>query len=717
MKIQYLSIFALTAAPLLAAEAPADPVNAATPVLPETIVTATRVPESLFDVPYAASVIDRFWMERHGVRSLPDALKETPGVMVQKTSAGQGSPYIRGYTGFRNLAMIDGVRLNNSTFREGPNQYWNTIDAYGLEAIELTRGQGSVLYGSDAIGGTLNARTKGPDYFPAAPAEGKLPAGVAGVHTGGQLYTRYASGEDSWIGRMEGYVSQDKTFGLFFGATLKEFGDLRAAELGRLPKTGYDEFDFDAKAEYWLDDALKFTLAHQQVHQDDVWRTHRTIFGVPWEGATIGTDRRHVFEQDRNLTYARLGGTPHGAIDTWQFTLSRHSQDEVRDRIRSNNLRDFEGVDVDTYGATLQMTSTTDVGDFTYGLDYYQDRVDSYHDDYNAAGIHTGSAIQGPVGDDGKYHIFGGFVQDVISLSERTELTFGARYTYAKADIGTVADPVVRGNTISIEDDWHNVVGSVRLSYDLDANSRYKLYAGVGQGFRTPNLSDLSRLDIARSGELETAAPGLDPEKYLNYEIGLKAQTGSFRGGMSVFYSDITDMIVRAPTGNIVNGLTEVTKRNAGNGHIYGLELEGEWDFASHWTLFGGFGWQRGTVDGFPTASPNSVEEPVSRLLPTSGTAGVRYTADNRKWWVEGSVTAADTADRLSSGDKTDTQRIPPGGTPGYTVVTARAGWQATHNLTLTAAVENFTDEDYRVHGSGQNEPGVNGILTATLKF
>jgi hemoglobin/transferrin/lactoferrin receptor protein len=405
-----LPLLVLTALPAVAAPPKAvDPVKpepaAEHATLPPLIVSATREPESTFEVPYSAVVLGRDWLEERAVRSLPDSLKELPGVMVQKTAAGQGSPYIRGFTGFRTLAMIDGIRLNNSTFREGPNQYWNTIDVYGLDAIELTRGQGSVLYGSDAIGGTLNARTKGPQYFPAI-SDGKSPA-VAGWHTGGQLFTRYASGENAWIGHAEGYLSQDKAFGLFLGGSVKNLGSIRAADIGTLPKTGYDEYDIDAKAEFWLDDAMKLTLAHQQVHQDDVWRTHRTIYGVPWEGSSIGTDKRHVFFQDRLLTYARLEGTPGGAIDSWQFTLSHHRQDEDRERIRSNDLLDLEGVDVDTYGATLQFISKTGAGKFTYGLDYYQDRINSFHDDYNAAGVYTGSGIQGPVGDDGKYHLFG----------------------------------------------------------------------------------------------------------------------------------------------------------------------------------------------------------------------------------------------------------------------------------------------------------------------
>ena len=92
-------------------------------MLDPVVVTATREPLGLLDLPNSVSVLDQGELTRRLVRTLPEALVETPGVLAQKTSHGQGSPFIRGFTGFHNLALIDGIRLNNSVFRNGPNQY------------------------------------------------------------------------------------------------------------------------------------------------------------------------------------------------------------------------------------------------------------------------------------------------------------------------------------------------------------------------------------------------------------------------------------------------------------------------------------------------------------------------------------------------------------------------------------------------------------------
>ena len=127
------------------------------------VVTPTRREQAMLDVPYSVDFVSKERLEQ--ARSLPQALRDVPGVMVQETGPAQGSPYIRGFTGFRTLTLIDGIRLNNSVFRDGPNQYAGTIDPFSLSGIEVVKGPSSVLYGSDAIGGTVNALTKDPEIW------------------------------------------------------------------------------------------------------------------------------------------------------------------------------------------------------------------------------------------------------------------------------------------------------------------------------------------------------------------------------------------------------------------------------------------------------------------------------------------------------------------------------------------------------------------------
>ncbi len=726
--MKHISLYALTFA-LLASGGlfaqNAKPTSIAT--LEPVVVTATLTKEPADKVPYTVDVLDEKQLLELSVTSLPEALRQIPGVLFQQTANGQGSPFIRGFTGFRNLALIDGIRLNNSTFREGPNQYWNLIDSLSLSSIEVVKGQGSVLFGSDSIGGTVNALTKGPVYRQPAPpvsaGQGKgaktvqpaQPIGI-GPYLTGMAYTRYSTAENSWTGRVEASISEWEKYGIYLGVTGRSFGNLYAADLGELPHTGYDEVGIDAKVELFLDSDTKLILAHNQMHQNDVWRTHRTIYAVPFAGSSVGSDLEHYFDQDRYLSYLRLEGRPDsGWLDRYDLTLSHQRQSEDRFRLLKGALYDKEGFDVDTWGLALNMESQSSIGLLTYGANYYLDHVDSYKRNFKGGKLDS-VGVQGPVGDDADYHLAGAFLQNQIALSDAVELTLGVRYTYAEADIGRAADPD-SGDVISINDSWHNVSGSARVMWSVDEQKRLKLFAGIAQAFRAPNLSDLSRFDIARSGEQEVPAPGLDPETYLLSEAGVRWNSEKLSLSLAYFYTDITDMIVRAPTGGTIDGLPVVEKRNAGGGYVQGIEFGLNWQFADDWRLYGNVAWQDGEVDGFPTSSPNKVTEPISRLLPVTGLAGLRYDNPSRRWWVGAEVQITDRADNLSAGDIADTQRIPPGGTPGYTVATLRTGWRVTDSLTLTASVENVFNEAYRVHGSGVNEPGANFIFGAEMRF
>lgn len=674
------------------------------------IVTATRIEEDPFELPYATESVNREQMRRRSYRTLPQALRDMPGVMVQETAHGHGSPYIRGFTSFRTLMLVDGVRLNNSVFRPGPNQYWNTVDALSLERLELVKGPSSVLYGSDAIGGTVNAITASPrDY-----------SGKDGLQRDLSTYVRYSSAEDSIQGRGElsfgyGWENGSRTAALV-GGSAKNFDDLRAGDhVETQDYTGYDETDIDIKVEHWLDEKSRLVFLHQRVHQDDVPRTHRTVFGINWRGLTNGSDLRRDFDQRRYLTYLQLHMEElQGTVDSLHASLSYQEQKERRTRVRSSAAEELQGFDVGTLGFWGQLSSQTGIGRITGGVEYYHDDVDSY---LNRGAAQTpADNIQGPVGDDARYDLLGVFLQDQIDLGGDFELILGGRFNYAAADANEVRDPVT-DTQINIDDDWSSFVGSARLRYGLIPD-QVNVFGGISQGFRAPNLSDLTRFDSARSNEFEVPASNLDPEEYISYEVGVKAETEDFSMQTTYFYTDIRDQILRFPTGNTnPDGDSEVTKDNVGDGHIYGIEFGSALRVFEGTTLFGNLTFMEGKVSSFENAGSTLSDSYPTRLMPLSGQLGLRWEQPSGEFWAETVVVHAEEADKLSFSDERDTSRIPNGGTPGYTVWHLRGGWNINEDSSLNLLLENITNVDYRVHGSGLNRPGTNFVVSLATSF
>ena len=687
-----------TAAPEGKASAQAPSEEAPPPKrLPEVVVTASRTAERGFDSPYSVNVDTQDEIRDKSYRTPTDALRDIPGVMPQKTSMGQGSPYIRGFTGYRNVYLVDGIRLNNSVFRSGPNQYWNTVDALSLDRIEVVKGPGSVLYGSDAIGGVLNAITKGPQEY------------GDGFHSGGRLSYRLSSAERSQTGRAEAYATWDRKLGLYLGGSAKNFGDLEGGHaVGKQHETGYQEWDGDFKAEYFINPDTKIVLGHQTVRQDDAPRTHRTIYATTWEDLTAGTDLRDDYEQKRDLTYVQLHARNlRSWVDAIHLSLSWQEQEETLRRVQADNRFSKEGFEVGTLGASVQLESPSPIGKLVYGIDEYHDTVNSFS---------TTNPVQGPVADDGNYHLTGVFLQDTIPVCETFDLTLGGRYEHARAAADRVRDPTT-GAAFKVRGEWNSFVASARGVYHVDPAGHWNVFGGVSQGFRAPTLMDLTQFDIARTNEIETPSPSLEPEHFLSYEIGAKAEYQDFTLQASYFYTVLEDLIVRQPTGRVLGGRNEVTKINAGNGFVHGVELAPRWRFHPQLTAFGSLTWMEGEIGDFPTAAARKQREPLSRLMPTTGQVGLRWDHPNKKLWAEIAGTFADRQDELSADDKRDTSRIPPRGTPGYAVLSMRTGYRVTKNADVILAIENVTNQDYRIHGSGINEPGRNFVFGLDMRF
>ena len=667
------------------------------------VVTPTRREQSILEVPYTVDFVSEQRLRE--ARSLPQALRDVPGVMVQETGPAQGSPYIRGFTGFRTLTLIDGIRLNNSVFRDGPNQYAGTIDPFSLAGIEVVKGPSSVLYGSDAIGGTVNVLTKDPTVWDRP--------------LGGEVFVRGADAANYVMTRVElGGAMGDRT-AWRLGGTVKDLGDMTAGDpSGELPNTGYDEWDGDFKVQHLVDDLTTLTVAAQHVDIDDAPRTHRTIFAVPFEGTSVGSDLRRDLNQERTLSYLRYDRAA-AAEGDWEVrsTVSYHQQSELRERERTGDRYDEQGFDVGTLGFQFTGSRATSFGNLTAGVEWYRDDVDSFLNRF--ADQTPADEIQGPVGDDATYDLGGLFAELAFEVLDATTLTAGARATYAAADANEVRDPVT-DTRIEVEDDWAALTGSLRFETRLVENgaSTVALFGGVSQGFRAPNLSDLTRFDSARSNEFEIPSPGLDPERFLSYELGVKHATDDLSMQLAAFLTEGDDIIQRFPTGNVNgSGEVEITKANVGESRIGGVEMGAAYRLGSDWTAFGNIAWLDGQEDYIGALGDPVQRVAPSRLMPLMGQLGVRFAPEDQPFTLELRWIHSEDADRLSPRDEGDTTRIPPGGTPGYDVFNLSGVYRFAAGVTGQLAVENITDEDYRVHGSGQNRPGRNLLVGLRWSF
>ncbi len=661
------------------------------------VITADRLAVTELQSAYSTDIIYDDQLFKQGFRTTVDAIGSLSGVTLQKTAHGQGSPYIRGFTGFRNLFLIDGIRLNNSTFREGPNQYWNTIDPQSISRFEVVKGSISVAYGSDAIGGTVNAVTR---LQTINDINSEQPV---------RLFYRGSTAEQSnQIRASYDAKISDHTI-LSIGATGKKFGDLIAGDnTNEQPNTGYDEYNIDIKWLQTLSNDWLVSAAYFKTKQDDVPRTHKTIYSKSFAGTQVGKELKRDLDQLHQLSYLKLATTQLGQFaDSADFTISYQKQQEKRERLRTQDRYDTQGVTVKTLGINNHFYKHFDQHDFIYGIEYYHDDVDSFS---------SKNPIQGPVADDSSYQWFGVYLQDKYAISKQSAFDVGIRWNYMSVNANKISDPL-SGNLTQLNKNWQNFIGNIRYNYQITPK-QHSAYFGVSQGFRAPNLSDLTRFDSARSNEYETPSLNLDSEHYLSFDSGLKYRSERFDYGLALYYTAIKDQIQRVPTGRQnTEGGFEITKMNLGDGYAYGGEFDLRYQLQTQLNLTASIAYIEGKVDTFPTSEQILTQEYLSRLMPTNARVGLHYTPESYNWWLNTEIIAFAKADRQSTRDKNDQQRIPPGGTPSYTVWNLSTGYAISEQLLLSLQLNNILDENYRVHGSGQNEAGINLVGSVSYSF
>ena len=644
----------------------------------EVVITSQRNPQQQVDIPYSVNSISRKEMDKFSPRTTPDALMNTNGVFVQKTNHGGGSPFIRGLTGNQTLLLIDGIRLNNSIYRYGPNQYLNTVDPFSIDKIEVAKGTGSVQYGSDAMGGVLQMFTKEPVLY------------KEGQEWHGNVLGKYMTGDMEKTGRGELQYSSQK-LAAFVGGTYRDFGDLIGGKnTGKQSPSGYNEYAFDTKIAFAVKDNIQLTFANQFFRQENVPIYHKVVL----ENYLLN----EFDQQQRMLTYARMNIQGHQKLFN-QVKLIASWQQGIEGRNFQKNgssLLTKERDEINTLGFTADINSRlSNKWTVNSGIEIYHDQVGSTKNEITDSGSGLIVEKRGLYPDDSKYNNYSIYSLHHLDLGKWI-MDGGIRFNAFQININ---DATLGEVKISPE----AIVFNAAAMYNF--NPTHHVYTTFSSGFRAPNIDDMGTLGIV-DFRYEIPAYDLSPEKSKNYELGYKLSLPKFYGTIAAYYMNLNQLITRVKIeGQFTDGYQVYKKENMEEAYIKGLEAAANWKFNAAWEFSGGISYTYG--------QSITKEEPLRRIPPLNGRLAGTYSF--LKFFTTAELLFADKQDRLALGDKSD-NRIPTGGTPGWQVVNLFAGYQLSP-VKFNVGLQNLFNEDYRTHGSGINGIGRSAFLSINYAF
>lgn len=648
-------------------------------ILPEITISATRSEMNVFDVPKDVKVIGAELLKKFTAVSANDVMKTIPEIALQRTTAGSGSPILRGMIGRENLILIDGIRLNNSTYRSGPTQYFNTIDAQSIERVELVYGPGSVLYGSDALGGVINIITKNP----------------GNTNSSLSSSTTYSS-SNSGIAQNLFVQSMWDGGGVFVSTSLKKLSDLSAGNKTNQSPTGYDELDGTIKLNFNTESNSSLSIFAQSVNQRNISRYDRIA---------AGKDFKNVYHpQQRHIFYTRYKKNESSSfLSNYQIDLSFQRQLEGSNIIgmKNKDIEISERLNTITGGAGVTFNSIFSNNILTYGLESYYDVISSSRDtlDHNNLVSIKG---QSPFPPKSRYLTSALFAQDQY---ENDLLVFIAGLRYSHFNFSASSETHIKNISVSnIDASSSGLCGSINVTFKVIKNI-LNIYGGISQGFRAPNANDLSAIGLVSNFGVEVPNPLLHSEKSINYEAGIKTHFSNISLYISSYYMRLYDYIIREEFASL-NGTKIFKKENSAEGELKGFNFSASVISAANLSVYSSVSYTIG--------NNLSSAEPLSKIPPLRGAFSINYDLSN--YWFISSAEFSLPQKRLSSNDKSDS-RIGEGGTAGYLVLDIRGGYKFAAWGNIIVSIENVFDRLYKIHGSGIYSSGRNFILSLNIDF
>ena len=702
-------------------------------VIDEVIIVG-RLDARDIDLPYAINRIKSEEIFKHNIQNSADALELGSAAYVQRSQLGGGSPVLRGFEANKVLLVVDGVRLNNAIYRNGHLQNAITIDPAILEQVEVIYGAGSLLYGSEALGGVIHYRTKSPLLAFSAERDGRHEINA---------YTRYNSADQERAYHLDHTYSR-RRFGILTSFSSSSRGDLRAGRqrseaypdfgrrtffvrpapvLGQADEiitntddaiqvgTGYTQWDFTQKYVFDINTEWRTTLNLQYSTSNDVPRYDNLI--------EVRNGQPRFAEwfygpQDRLLISPRLDWHSNKPLfDKVTLIASYQNIEESRiTRAFNQEIRESQIEDVDVYGVTLDLTKRLSPSQkLTYGADLHYNNVTSTafgeSSDVIAPILTRYPSAGSQLTNYGVYtqHNWQNQDSSIVWINglrwsgQRTSLLFSRE------------DPIV----------WpeHFYEGITNPSSALVGISGLNIKSGpyvaklsTGTAFRSPNVDDLAKIRINRD-EITVPNPELAPERVWNNEITIGYQSPHITIGLTGFYTRLSNAIVRAnftlPDGSPIffNGIDtlDVTANiNSESGRVRGISAQFKTSY-KHFALDAGFNVQSGLA-----RDSEGNEAPLGHIPPIYGHTKLTYDKGSLSLFLRHRYNGWKRIEDFG-GSVDNPELATVDGSPSWHIFGVGGSFLLPYNLTLNLALENIADLHYRPFASGLSGAGRHVVI------
>jgi hemoglobin/transferrin/lactoferrin receptor protein len=664
-----------------------------------------------------------------------DMLGQTGQVFIQKSQLGGGSPMIRGFAANKLLIVVDGVRMNNAIYRSGNLQNVIAIDVHTIEEAEVLFGPGSVIYGSDALGGVMDFHTKTPHLN-----------GAGSLVFHGNALLRYGTSANEKTAHLDFSLGGEK-FGTFTSFSFSDFDDLvtgnkRTSEHpdygkrleyverthgidtiiknqnpNRQKFSGYHQFNLIQKFKYRANDFLDLDYGFYYTNTSNIPRYDRLIL---YDEDSLPENSEWYYgpqEWIMNRLGTRLFKS-NSLFSEAQFILSHQYVNESRIDRKYRDLfrrKRMEKVQIVNFNADFDKTLDHSHQLF-YGIDFSYNKVNSDAEEEHIETLEKSSVSTRYPDGGSDYGFLAVYLNYLLTINKKHSLNTGIRYTHTRlqARLDDQGDLGFEYNDFSNRNGALN--GSLGWVYRINKSTKLDFIAS--SGFRAPNIDDMGKLFDSEPEYVIVPNKDLNPEYSYNMEAGITQKIGkNLEFHIVGFYTWLVDAMVRRDytflgmDSIIYDGELRKTQAlvNTGRANIYGFSFSFRGDITPNVGIFSSFNLTNGkdVID----------DVPLRHTAPIFGRTALYYRYKNLFVDLNLNYSGRKAYKDLSPSEKNKEYLYTSDGALGWYTLNMMSSYEIKRTFIFNFGIENILNKHYRPYSSGISAPGRNFIFGLRVKM